>query len=534
MRAGGNARRPASRWRRGGELAGWIVPSAILALLPKCPVCVAAYVALATGIGISLPTATYVRAMLVALCVASLVFVAAIRLRSLLRAESHSAVSSRAWQTLVYPPAFSGLQQSGRVATAGHIRAGLFICVSSWESATQDRSTAGSNHRWHHAFPSACKWLMAFCWAIVVLLAQNLAAFEIQPVPEYKIGDIAEATVLTPVELNVPDPEATRRLREKALETMPRIFRFYPQAGSEAEADLRAAFKLEHEKFLALLKRAYRLRRLNEPSVNHPSFGQFLAWARNQDESFLCATNLTRAWALGEDFDETLRGLTTKLRQAQQRYIGPDVHADKAEKPASIFVFTCKSREAIPEIEAVEKRSREVSGHELYTLAEARRELEKSFSGSDQALAGFLAGFLRENCTYDPELSRRVQMKKAAELTALAHYSPGEAIVRAEQTVDAKAKAALDALEQMRAAELKKSMAAAARAEKINALKSWCQERVIWVLAMVENADGVDYAMWSSLAGHAFRALPLATASQTNVDSAGPRDESADVLHRHS
>ncbi len=82
MRAGDNARRPASRLRR-GEIAGWIVPGATLALLPKCPVCVAAYVAVATGIGISLPTATYLRAMLVALCVASLVFVSARRLRSL-------------------------------------------------------------------------------------------------------------------------------------------------------------------------------------------------------------------------------------------------------------------------------------------------------------------------------------------------------------------------------------------------------------------------------------------------------------------
>ena len=79
-----NARRPASGLRRGGEIAGWIVPSTTLALLPKCPACVAAYVALATGIGISLPTATHLRAILVVLCVTSLAFVAARRLRSLI------------------------------------------------------------------------------------------------------------------------------------------------------------------------------------------------------------------------------------------------------------------------------------------------------------------------------------------------------------------------------------------------------------------------------------------------------------------
>ena len=83
-RAGDNVRRPASRLRRGGEIAGWIVPGVTLALLPKCPACLAAYVALATGIGISLPTATYLRAMLVVLCVASLVFITARRLRSLI------------------------------------------------------------------------------------------------------------------------------------------------------------------------------------------------------------------------------------------------------------------------------------------------------------------------------------------------------------------------------------------------------------------------------------------------------------------
>ena len=90
-RAGENVRRPASRLGRAGEIAGWIVPSATLALLPKCPLCVAAYVALATGIGISLPTATYLRATLVAMCVASLVFIAARRLRGLVQLKRPQA-----------------------------------------------------------------------------------------------------------------------------------------------------------------------------------------------------------------------------------------------------------------------------------------------------------------------------------------------------------------------------------------------------------------------------------------------------------
>jgi hypothetical protein len=81
--AGESARQQASWLRHGREIAGLIVPTAILALLPKCPACVVAYLALATGIGITLPTATYLRAFLVIVCVASLVFIAAKRLRGL-------------------------------------------------------------------------------------------------------------------------------------------------------------------------------------------------------------------------------------------------------------------------------------------------------------------------------------------------------------------------------------------------------------------------------------------------------------------
>ena len=79
-----DVRRPASRWRRGGEIAGYIIPGALLALMPKCPACVAAYVAAATGIGISLPGAAYLRLILVVLCAASLLYLALRQLRRFL------------------------------------------------------------------------------------------------------------------------------------------------------------------------------------------------------------------------------------------------------------------------------------------------------------------------------------------------------------------------------------------------------------------------------------------------------------------
>jgi membrane protein implicated in regulation of membrane protease activity len=67
-----NERKPMSMLRRSGEVAAWAIPTAVLALMPKCPICLAAYVALWTGIGLTLSTATYLRTALLAVCVLSL------------------------------------------------------------------------------------------------------------------------------------------------------------------------------------------------------------------------------------------------------------------------------------------------------------------------------------------------------------------------------------------------------------------------------------------------------------------------------
>jgi hypothetical protein len=79
---------PTTLTRRCRSIAGWIVPGATLALLPKCPICLAAYLAIGIGLGISTSTAIYLRVLLVIMSVASLSYLVARKLTSMDHAQS--------------------------------------------------------------------------------------------------------------------------------------------------------------------------------------------------------------------------------------------------------------------------------------------------------------------------------------------------------------------------------------------------------------------------------------------------------------
>ncbi|MGC4015893.1 MAG: hypothetical protein QM755_15420 [Luteolibacter sp.] len=61
----------------------WALPGSVLILIPKCPACFAAYIALASSIGLSISTAAILRHSLIALCILSLAFLAVQRFRRL-------------------------------------------------------------------------------------------------------------------------------------------------------------------------------------------------------------------------------------------------------------------------------------------------------------------------------------------------------------------------------------------------------------------------------------------------------------------
>jgi hypothetical protein len=76
-----DGKRPTGFLGRAWQSIQWLFPATILVLIPKCPLCVAAYVALFTGVGISVSTARWIQILMLVFCLTSLAYLAVKRWR---------------------------------------------------------------------------------------------------------------------------------------------------------------------------------------------------------------------------------------------------------------------------------------------------------------------------------------------------------------------------------------------------------------------------------------------------------------------
>jgi hypothetical protein len=76
----GDGKRPTGLLRRAWRSIQWLFPATLLVLMPKCPLCMAAYFALFTGIGVSVSTARWIQILMLVFCLTSLAYLA-VRLR---------------------------------------------------------------------------------------------------------------------------------------------------------------------------------------------------------------------------------------------------------------------------------------------------------------------------------------------------------------------------------------------------------------------------------------------------------------------
>jgi hypothetical protein len=75
-------KRPIGFLGRARRSIQWLLPAAILMLMPKCPLCVAGYVALFTGLGITVLTARWIQFLVRLFCLTALAYLAIAHWRS--------------------------------------------------------------------------------------------------------------------------------------------------------------------------------------------------------------------------------------------------------------------------------------------------------------------------------------------------------------------------------------------------------------------------------------------------------------------
>jgi len=87
----GEGQRPTGLLGRAWQNIQWLFPVTLLVLMPKCPLCVVAYVALFTGIGITVSTAGWIQILMPVLCLSLLAYLAVRHWRRRFTARGFSA-----------------------------------------------------------------------------------------------------------------------------------------------------------------------------------------------------------------------------------------------------------------------------------------------------------------------------------------------------------------------------------------------------------------------------------------------------------
>ena len=251
--------------------------------------------------------------------------------------------------------------------------------------------------------------------------AKNLA--------DYQPGDVAETDVIATVPLTITDSAQTELIRAQAAEKIPAIFQHDPTAAKQAEENFLKAFVASRERFLAAFEKKFHIRKLEvQPDADMQDFcNEFPA----NKKYFPSVAELHLVWARGETGVDSVAPLVEKLRAAMQQTIRPNALA--AEFKASPRI----------KLRAPDGSATELARAAIISLDRARTNLYPQFAPADLAVARFLAGFVRPNCTPDAVLTEQTRATQTASLVAAKRFEKGDFILRHGETVTALTKAAL-------------------------------------------------------------------------------------------
>jgi len=294
------------------------------------------------------------------------------------------------------------------------------------------------------------------------VLAISCGPVAMAAVSDYQVGDKAPLDIKTPVPLVVVDDERTETLRQQEAQRISPIFLFNTNAAAEAEVKMLTAYTAAKEGFAKTIERAYKTRTLDPETVAEERFAKLIATYQKQNRSFPLTTNLATLWALGETDQAILEDLATTLREALRAWIRVDTLSASARiGPSQVRLITVGSNaQPRSDLDAALAESVPFYKSNFVSVTQSRKKLQAKFGPETQWAAKFLAGFVRENCVCDENLTLEQRARRTDPILAADTYEAGAIVAKAGTLIDRKIKAALDELARRTEAETVKAQAA--------------------------------------------------------------------------
>ena len=300
-----------------------------------------------------------------------------------------------------------------------------------------------------------------FACALALFCAGGLYAKDLAA---YRVGNIAEENIISPVALDVIDADATAaRKAVQALKT-PAIFRSFPDAAiTNAMADeLQAAFAATRSNFLAALKTDFSTVPLDSGTIASARFTGFLADFNGKSKSFPVSADLAASWAAGDARLDTENHFVAALLQMTHRAIRADNLPDGFALGDTVMLVPVNSANDKVTLADAEQRGKLITQNNMTSLSRLQMLFRREFPEDEQALARSLSAFLKPNCAPDASLTQQARDRDVRQLVVVDHYDAGQLIVQRGAVIDSKIKAALDALnEKLMPDQLNRQIAAA-------------------------------------------------------------------------
>jgi 7TM-HD extracellular len=303
-------------------------------------------------------------------------------------------------------------------------------------------------------------------WSLILLLSGiGVSVLGAKDFTAYRVGDVVDEDIVTPVALNVIDPVATATLKSSESLKTPAIFLSCPGMTNVLAAQFEVAFENTRSNFISAIQGTFHETVLDHATVMSPDFGYLVTAFNIDNKKFPIPTFLAMDWAYGKDGsiekDKWLGSLLDLMRNS----IRPDDLPVDFNLGETLRLVPVGDPDEKLTLSDMETRDRLVLGSSLVPLSQVRTQFRREFTSYDeQLLARALAAWLQPDCFPAVALTQSARAAAVRQLIVAEYYAAGQVIAPKGSVVDQKIKAALDEL-QVRPAVITTAIAAMPAAE---------------------------------------------------------------------